>query len=124
MTDLTRQTAGIAVQVMVGGLELIHSGLLHMDGETEVSISIGDLKYTFVFKSDAGGARYESQASGMAMTINLFNFNNSLGEGKLKPIQVGYLNDRKLYLTFFGNTLVSEGSIRRFEYAFYFGERV
>lgn len=124
MSSKIANELGISVQVKVGALELLHSGLVHLDGEDWVEIKILDLSLRFKFISDGGEARYDSDVVDKTLNITLANFRNSLGEGKLKPIHIGHIAERKLYLTFFSNTLSLEDNVRQFEYALYLGESV
>jgi hypothetical protein len=82
-----------------------------------------NLKFIFNFKDDDGVTRFNGTVVEGVVTFDLFNHNNSLGEGKLTPIEIAILYDRPLSFTYLVNTISSEAKARRFEYAFYLGNK-
>jgi hypothetical protein len=111
------------VKVTVGERELLTSGTVHIEGDHPIAISIANLKFIFNFKDDDGTARYTGTVVDGVVSFDLFNHNNSLGEGKLTPIEIAKLSDRPLSFTYLVNTVSSETKARSFEYAFYLGSK-
>lgn len=62
------------------------------------------------------GTRFDADVVGGALVINLYNFDNSLGQGKMEPMEIGTLSGRRLFVIFFVNTI--EKSLRQFNYTF------
>lgn len=103
------------LKIVTSGLEVISSGVVHLV-EPEVKFSIASLTFKFRFKSESGDSRFESNIVDDEMIIDLFNFNNSLGQGKIEPMEVGTISGRRLFITFFVNTI--EKNLRQFNYTF------
>lgn len=112
---------GIPLSVKVGGKDLITSGIIHLE-QAEFKIEISGLLIEFCFKTDEGLSRYSGNIIDTKnLVIDLFNHNNSLGEGCFTPLEIGALNNKKLYLTYCASTVSKEENKRRFEFALYFG---
>ena len=112
------QSSQYAVKVSTAGNEVIASGTVHLT-EPEVKFEVAGLTIKYQFLSDSEGGRFRAEVINGEMVISLFNFTNSLGEGLLKPIELGALNGRPLLATCYVNT--SEGNLRRFQYSFMLG---
>ncbi|HCG8549714.1 TPA: hypothetical protein N2898_004599 [Vibrio parahaemolyticus] len=110
------------VTLVVDEKEVLTSGIAHLDGTKSVSLKVEDLSIKFLFENDGSGSRYTGRAIGNTeLELTLWNFNNSLGEGKLDPIPIGQLEGKKLFLSFYVNTLSEKENVRRFEYVLYLG---
>lgn len=105
----------IPVKVKTGNYEVLTSGVVHTK-ESDISFEIAGLKINFIFKSDDGTARFQGVTGDKSLTIEIFNTNNILGEGKLEPIEIGTIGGQSLNATWFINTL--EGTHRQFNYTF------
>ena len=111
------------VSVNVNNYELMHSSVVHIEGHQDVELDIDGLKLKFIFIEDDSekSSGYKGVLEGDVFVMRLRNFNNSLGEGVFKPIELGNLDNRKLYLTFYVNTFKRKD--RRFEYNFFLGAK-
>jgi hypothetical protein len=114
-------SSSIPVSVEIDNLEVLHSGVVHLENKSELKIKISKLSLTFKFLSDDGDIRYTGRTEGNNLFIDLYNHNNVLGEGALTPLGFGTVNNRNVYITYFANTLVLEKQSRRFEYVIYLG---
>jgi len=103
------------IKITSNNFEVILSGVVHIT-EPEVKFEIANITVHFQFKKDTGGGRYKGEIDGNKLIINLFNFSNSLGEGKLDPVEIGTLGDKKLFATWYVNTV--QNSYRQFSYTF------
>jgi hypothetical protein len=54
----------------------------------------------FLFKDDEKGARFDGDVKDNVLIWSFYNFNNSLGEGKLEPMKLGVVNKRTFYASF------------------------
>lgn len=106
--------------VTAGGKQLIESGVIHLD-VNEVTFQVRNLYFVFKFIADKDNTRYESEvdSENNRLLFNLYNFNNSLGQGLLSPAQVGTLGGKKLYVSWFVHSIDIENNLRSFQYAFY-----
>lgn len=109
------QSAQYPLKVSTGGNEVIATGTVHLT-EPEVKFELTSLTIKYKFISDSGEPRFTAEVINNEMVINLHNFNNSLGEGLLKPIEIGTLGGRPLLATCYVHT--TEGNIRQFHYTF------
>ena len=109
------QTSQIPIKVSTAGYEVIASGVVHLS-EPEVKFEVANLVIKYLFKSDSDGVRFGAEEINNELVISLYNFSNSLGEGKLEPMEIGTLGERKLFATCFVNT--TEKNIRQFNYTF------
>lgn len=112
----------LEISIHVGNLELLTSGIVHLDKEEPITIRIDDMKFIFEFKNDNGEPRFFGSVKDDSLIISLFNHKNQLGEGMMTPIGVATLDNRPLLVTYYATTFGSEKNIRRFEYAFYLGD--
>ncbi|MGL4924216.1 hypothetical protein LEO80_05770 [Aeromonas caviae] len=103
------------VRVTIPGYQVIASGIVHLSS-TEVKFELANLVIKYKFISDSSGVRFDAAVINNELIINLYNFNNGLGEGKLEPTEIGTLGDKKLFATWYVNTLQS--NIRQFGYTF------
>ena len=105
----------IPVQVKTGDYEVISSGIVHTNG-TEITFNIASLKVKFTFNVDDGSARFQGSISDNTLIIALYNFNDSIGEGKLDPVEIGSVGGKNLYVTWFVTTI--DDKMRQFNYSF------
>ncbi|MCR3986104.1 hypothetical protein NUK49_21760, partial [Aeromonas caviae] len=85
------------VRVTIPGYQVIASGIVHLSS-TEVKFELANLVIKYKFISDSSGVRFDAAVINNELIINLYNFNNGLGEGKLEPTEIGTLGDKKLFL--------------------------
>jgi len=103
------------LKITTSKYEIIAAGIIHLI-ENEVKFELANLVIIYKFVSDSKEARFETEVIKDELVVNLYNFKNSLGEGRINPIEIGTLNQRKLFATFFINT--NEDTIRQFNYSF------
>lgn len=109
------QSSQYPVKIITAGFEVISSGVVHLS-EPEVKFVIGNLVFKFRFKTESGDTRFVANVVDNEMVIDLYNFKNALGQGQLKPLEVGRIADRILFITFFVNTIDIDH--RQFSYTF------
>jgi hypothetical protein len=100
----------------MGDYEVIASGIIHLT-EPEIKFDISGLVIKYKFSTDSEGSRFWAEIVDGELVISLYNFSNPLGEGKIEPIEVGTINGRKLFSTFFVNT-PQGNNLRQFNYTF------
>ncbi len=109
------QSSQYPLRITTSGYEVIASGIVHIT-EPEVKFNLANLIIKFLFKTDSGEPRYNADVVNEELVISLYNFSNTLGEGKIDPVEIGTLGGRRLFSTFFINT--TELNIRQFNYTF------
>lgn len=95
--------------------EIILSGVIHIK-EQEVKFEFANLEIVYKFVTDSKGSRFESEVIEKKLVISLYNFSNSLGEGRVDPVEIGTLDNRKLLATFYVDT--HKDNVRQFNYSF------
>lgn len=104
------------LKISSAGYEVIASGVVHLT-DSEVKFDLSGLIIKFRFASDSGTTRLDASVINSELIITLYNFSNSLGEGKIEPIEVGTLNGKRLFSTFFVTT-PQNNNLRQFNYTF------
>ena len=99
MIDNSQQTTEI--KSFCGDLEVIGNGIAPSTINLPLSIKIKDLELTFEFDSDnSKEMKVERRIDGKKLTLLLLNFDNSLGSGIIEPVEFGFLDNRKLFLSY------------------------
>lgn len=108
--------------VTIGDLEVVESGMVHISQNQSLSIKLAGLKFTFNFKKDESDSTQHVKYAAdnpKELVVDLINFNNALGSGLLKPLELGTLAGRRLLLTFFVWTPDASEGLRIVNYVFY-----
>lgn len=106
------------------GKDVIASGTVHTFGSENLEIVRGELKFIFEFKNDSGTPRLQGEAlSTTTLKLMLYNFDNPLGAGTNNPIEVGTLQNRKLYITFTVYAF-NPSSVKTVHFTFFLGESI
>ena len=112
-------------KITVGIKEVIASGtVIGFEGKP-ICVEVGNLKFIFEFVDDDGKAEEKSlftTPSATELKITLMNIRNPLGTGNPKPLSVGKLNGRDMYLNFRVYDLV--GSDKTLHYTLYLEQEV
>ncbi|MES2585664.1 MAG: hypothetical protein V4536_01955 [Pseudomonadota bacterium] len=118
----TSLASDMTFEVIVGNKKLVSSGLVHLD-EPRFEISIHGLVIEIVFISERDSApKYVGNVVDGRLRMELINHNNSLGEGVFTPIEIGKINDKSLYMTYYVFVPSASENKRSFEFAFYLGD--
>lgn len=92
------------VKAFVGNLEVIGNGIVHANSDQPLNLLIGGaLEMTFEFKTDNENKEFQTRyrVENNQWIWELINYNNSLGTGVIRPINIGNLKDRRLFASFF-----------------------
>jgi hypothetical protein len=92
------------VKAYSGNLEIIGNGTAHVNSEQPLLLVIGgNLEMEFEFLSDSKDSEFRTsyRVEEGKWIWELTNYNNSLGSGIISPLQVGTLEERKLFVSFF-----------------------
>ena len=109
------QSSEYPLKVKTGSYEVIASGVVHL-AEPEVTFELANLIIKYSFKTGSSGTALDAEVVDGALVITLYNFDNSLGQGKIEPMEIGILSGRRLFATFFTSTI--EKNLRQFNYTF------
>lgn len=114
----------IEIKIRSVGKDVIASGSVHTFDNKSLEFEISGLILEFEFLNDNEGQRIERDVKGeKTLKLNVFNFDSSLGTGTSNPIYIGFINNRRLYLSFIVHSLSKESS-RLMTYTFFLGETV
>ncbi|KQR71879.1 DUF6864 domain-containing function [Pedobacter sp. Leaf176] len=116
------------MKITSGDYEIYNSGtVLSFEAEPITFHLAIDLKIHLSFKDEEENKDVHKmefkQISGTELEIILINFNNSLGTGNASPLEVGTLNNKKLYLNFTVYALNIK-TTKTVHYTWYLGEGV
>lgn len=91
------------IKTLVGNLEVIDNKIVHVTQDSDLLINIENLTISIVFISDkAEKDKIKREVvNDTTLKIVCYNFDNSLGEGILAPLEIGHLDGKKLYISFF-----------------------
>lgn len=103
------------MKITSGPYEVLGSGsVIGIIGEPLV-FNIEDLTFKFLFKDDLENTAHRitsGDVEAKSITLLLYNFNNPLGTGNLKPVRLGKLGGqpkRGLYVNFSAHLLDKNG---------------
>jgi hypothetical protein len=89
------------LKIQTSRRDVVASGTVITTNNENLEFQLAHLRVVFSFVTDAGQTRLgPSSASGSALNLTLYNFNNTIGSGTTSPIEIGTLNSRKLWLSF------------------------
>lgn len=91
------------IKTFVGDLEVIKDATVHLADDSKLTIIIETLEMEFDFISNKENkeTKFERDVIGNKWIWKLTNFDNSLGQGILVPVEIGTLHNNKLFATFF-----------------------
>lgn len=122
MTQLTSKN--INVRIASAGKEVISTGTVNVFDQKDLQFTFDDMKIVMEFIDDKGEQKLNGEAiEEKTLKLTLHNFNNSLGVGTTKPLVIGSINSKKLYMSFVVYSLSSD-SLKTVHYTFYLGEEV
>lgn len=120
------------VKEKIGPFDVLTANSLLAEVGKPIEISLGNapeaLSFIFNMINDPNKDKYSSEARLIGekkIELNLFNFiaDNVGGGGTTHPVQVGHFQNRRLYYSFYVNS-VGGGVQPLFSYTFYLGEEV
>lgn len=89
----------------VNELEIVENGIIHISDNAEFKINIGGnlvLRVAFLTDEKDKSRHIDSVFNNTNdLTIQCYNFKNSLGEGILTPTKLGTLDNKELFFSFF-----------------------
>jgi hypothetical protein len=114
------------MKITTGELEVLNSGLVRNGFSNSIKFDFDSLWVEFHFIIDGSGSRNDYQASDdlKGLKINVYNSNSPLGAGLFKPIKIGSLEGRELWLAYASYKPFDEHDTWVLEYVFYKGGRV
>lgn len=112
------------IKTFVGDLEVIENGIVHANNDQPLRLIIDELEMTFHFNSDPENKQLStiSKVVDKNLIWELTNYTNPLGSGVISPLELGSLNNRKLYASFFVWTPNEYDGKRIINYVIYLGE--
>lgn len=86
----------------VGDLEVVGNGTAPSSIESKLKLVFDDLQFEFEFvnNKDVNSHSINSMVVEKKLVFLLTNFNNSLGTGLIRPLEIGHHNGRRLYISF------------------------
>lgn len=92
------------MKVKIGDYEVYANGTIVSLPNEPVKFFIEDLTYEMVFKDDIEISEQKTEATQTpdkkGILLTFINFNNSLGTSNVKPVPLGFINDKDLFLNY------------------------
>lgn len=110
------------IKVSLDEYEIIHSSIAHVKNGSILKFEIEELitYIEIIFDKEKTAANMEFYPNGAnSVIIKLINFKNPSGSGVMSPWQIGFIDNRLLYISFSIN--YSE-DYSLFSYCFYLGK--
>ncbi len=125
---MSKEDAFLAKKVESGSAEVIDSGMVISFAGNPITIRYKDLNITIVFEFRTDEQNRTTRVDSTlpepgTLNLILFNFDDSLGAGTIKPIRIGQYEGRRLYLQLRAYTLAGSPD-RTLDYTIYKGEEV
>jgi hypothetical protein len=92
------------IKITTGNLEVIGNGNIHIAFDRIFTIHIKDkvqVEFIFVENKEQSEDSIEANVVNDKLTLTLINYSNPLGMGVLEPMEIGILENKKLFLSFF-----------------------
>jgi hypothetical protein len=92
------------IEIKSGPMNVIFSGTVTTFEGNPIELTFGSsndrLRLIFIFKKDEKGERRMevNNPDSKSLEISLFNFNSALGDFSIKPMHIGILENRRLFL--------------------------
>ena len=105
------------IKTIVGGQVVIHSEVVHINGQDRFDISINGWICTVRFKEDDGASRYSGVVEDGRLYVDLYNHKNTLGESITTPFVIAQIGSANIWMTYRTTMLEATIKARSFEYA-------
>ena len=92
------------MKVKIGDYEVYADGTIISLPNEPVRFFIEDLTYEMIFKDDIEISEQKTEATQTpdkkGIILTFINFNNSLGTSNVKPLPLGFINDKDIFLNY------------------------
>jgi hypothetical protein len=114
------------MKITTGSLEVYKSGIVRTGNANNIKFDFDSIWLEIIFLDSGKDYRVDYSVSddGNGLKINIFNSNSVFGAGVTKPIKIGTLEDRALWLSYSSSKLSPEYDSWALEYVFYLGDMI
>ena len=89
------------IKIKSDKFSIVSTGSVIQFNNESITISLFDLSFVFNFISTGSkDPKVTYSASGKIFSIQMCDFNNSLGTGNTQPVELGQVDNKKLYLNY------------------------
>lgn len=123
---LSHKTEDINVDVKVGDLRVLTSGVVFSPNGEIIEIVVDEVTITFNFVDDEENEKTRINTKVIDdshVEINLINFNNLTSQGKVVPTALIYADNFDIYISYMVTTLNKKLNHKQLTYTLYYGER-
>lgn len=110
------------VRVVVGGKKIVHSQLVHLKGQDEFKVYLGEWYCRIRLKNDGNGSRYSALIEDNILCLDLYNHNNHLDETIFEPFVIAGSEEGDIYMTYSTHIIDPTLKIRAFEFVLWMDE--
>lgn len=115
----------IGTRFLISSYELIDSGVVNLFSD-EFEIDVLNLRLLFRFKKDKKkkeGDFIINRQESSVLVFDIYNSSNPLSQGCFEPLEIGSINERRLYLSFTVHTTSERVNARVFTYNLYMDKK-
>ncbi|ELX4126672.1 hypothetical protein AB9W56_004263 [Vibrio vulnificus] len=115
------------MKITTGNLEVFESGLVRTGFSNNIKFDFTAIWVEFTFILEGKGdyrADYVAAEDGKGLRVNIYNNDTIHGAGVVKPINLGSLDGRELWVTYRSFRVSNEHDAWSLEYVFYKGQEV
>ena len=112
-------------ETRTGDLLLLKSEMVHVSEDRDLTIKIDDLSISFIFSDDQNKDKISlNLKDNKTLEVICNKFENSLGEGIVRPFPIGEIEEKELYLSFYVWTIDLKKNRRIINYCLYSGKNI
>ena len=115
------------MKIKAGNYDVFESGTVIGFDDTPIEFQLApNMTIRFIFNSDESSKENIVKLDIIegVMNITFINFNSSIGAGNVKPLPIGQINKRQLFLNYRIYSLADKKVGKSVHYTWYLGEEV
>lgn len=126
LASLKGKEEDINIDVSLGHLKLLTSGVLFTTNGKPISINFDDVTLNFHFEENKSSNELSFETRKVTdkeMDFVLINFNSPFGQGKIEPINLIFTDEFDLHLSFFVHKIDKHKLNYQLTYSILYGEK-
>ena len=126
LASLNGKEEDISIDVSLGHLKLLTSGVLFTTNGKPISINFDDVTLNFHFEENKSSNELSFETRKITdkeMDFVLINFNSPFGQGKIEPINLIFTDEFDLHLSFFVHKIDKHKLNYQLTYSILYGEK-
>ena len=107
-------------QISVGNYIVLESGTIVSHQNEDITFEVKTLNFVFFFflYEKTEEAKVESKVEGKSLVLTHINFDSPFGRGLTRPIVLGTIDDKKIYIQYVVYSVDKSSGVKIFHYSF------